>query len=318
MSVQLLDLEPTPSDEQSEILEGLNQKQKQISPKFFYDEAGSRLFDEICRQPEYYPTRTELGIMKARVHEIADHIGPQASVIEFGSGSSIKTRLLLENLEKVAAYVPVDISRDHLLQAAESLAADYPHIEVLPVCADFTRPFDLPEPTVEPLRNMVFFPGSTIGNFAEAEAQNLLSVMRTEAKSDGALLIGVDLSKPREILEPAYNDAAGVTADFNLNMLKRLNQEHGANFDTDLFEHDAIFDEQHSRIEMRLVSLQKQSVEVAGEEFAIDKGEYIVTEHSHKYSREQFAAMANAAGFEVKSVWTDPEELFSVQYLEAA
>lgn len=318
MSVELLDLEPPASDDASEILAGLNKDQKQISPKYFYDETGSKLFDEICRQPEYYPTRTELGIMKAHVDQLANQVGRQASVIEFGSGSSIKTRLLLEHLHEVAAYVPVDISRDHLLQAAKSLAADYPHIEVLPVCADFTRPFELPQPAIEPKRNMVFFPGSTIGNFSQEEAEDLLSVMREEAKDDGALLIGVDLSKPREILEPAYNDAAGVTADFNINLLKRLNQEHSANFDIDLFEHRAIFDEQNCRIEMRLVSLEKQSVEVAGEEFSIGRGEYIVTEHSHKYSREKFATMANAAGFEVQSVWTDPQELFSVQYLEAA
>ena len=318
MSLQLLDLEPATADEASEILTGLSQAQKQISPKFFYDETGSRLFDEICKQPEYYPTRTEVGIMQANMPEIIEQIGPQASIIEFGSGSSTKTRLLLENLPEIAAYVPVEISREHLLKAAQSISQDFPDIEVLPVCADFTQPFDLPQPTIEPERNIVFFPGSTIGNFPQPEAQDLLAVMREEAKDDGGLLIGVDLDKPRDIVEPAYNDAAGVTADFNLNLLKRLNSEHGANFDMDLFAHRAVFDKERSRIEMRLISLEKQSIEVAGEEFCIDKGEYILTEYSHKYSREQFATMAAAAGFNVQSVWTDSQELFSVQYLEAA
>jgi len=318
LSIQLLDLEPAATDDESEILAGLSRDQKEISPKYFYDQTGSRLFDEICKQPEYYPTRTEVGIMQAHVHEMAGHIGPRASIIEFGSGSSIKTRLLLDNFTELAAYVPVDISREHLVQAAEQLAQEYPHIEVLPVCADFTQPFDLPQPQITPRLNMVFFPGSTIGNFSEHEAQGILSVMREEARDDGALLIGVDLEKPRPLLERAYNDAAGVTADFNLNLLTRLNEEHAANFDVALFEHNAIYDDQKSRIEMRLVSLTKQSIEIAGEEISMDKGEYIVTEHSHKYSREGFAAMANAAGFEVHSVWTDPKELFSVQYLEAA
>ena len=318
MAIELLDLEPAATDDESEILAGLSRDQKEISPKYFYDETGSRLFDQICKQPEYYPTRTEIGIMQAHVDEISGQIGPQASIIEFGSGSSIKTRLLLENLEEPAAYVPVDISREHLINAAKELAQDYPHIEVLPVCADFTKPFDLPQPEITPRRNMVFFPGSTIGNFAKSEAQKLLSVMREEAKDDGALLIGVDLDKSRPVLERAYNDAAGVTADFNLNLLARLNEEHDANFDLELFEHDAIYDADESRIEMRLVSLKKQSIEIAGEAISMDKGEYIVTEHSHKYSREGFAAMANTAGFDVHSVWTDPDELFSVQYLEAA
>lgn len=318
MSVKVLDLEPTSGDAEQEILGGLNQPQKQISPKYFYDEAGSRLFDEICAQPEYYPTRTELGIMQAHIGDIAKLVGSQASVIEFGSGSSLKTRLLLQHLPKLAAYVPVDISKETLEATAEELAADFPDIEILPVCADFTQPFRLPTPKIMPRRNLVFFPGSTIGNLEVDKALSLLRVMREEAKNDGALLIGVDLVKPPEILEPAYNDAAGVTADFNLNLLERLNREYDANFSLPAFQHKAIYDADNSRIEMRLVSLQKQRVRVAGESFDLNKGEYIVTEHSHKYSLGQFESMANAAGFAVQEVWTDEEKLFSVQYLNTA
>jgi L-histidine N-alpha-methyltransferase len=318
MPVKVLDLEPAFCDAEQEILGGLNQPQKQISPKYFYDDAGSRLFDEICTQPEYYPTRTELGIMQDHIGDIARLVGSQASVIEFGSGSSLKTRLLLEYLPELAAYVPVEISRETLVTTAEELAADFPDIEVLPVCADFTQPFRLPTPKIMPRRNLVFFPGSTIGNLDADKAASLLQVMREEAKDDGALLIGVDLVQPPEILEPAYNDAAGVTADFNLNMLERLNREYDANFSLPAFQHKAIYDADNSRIEMRLVSLQKQRVRVAGESFDLNKGEYIVTEHSHKYSLDQFESMANAAGFEVQEVWTDEKKLFSVQYLKAA
>jgi len=318
MSVNILDLEPASCDAEQEILGGLSRSQKQISPKYFYDETGSRLFNEICKQPEYYPTRTELGIMETHINEIAGLVGPQASVIEFGSGSGLKTGLLLSHLPELAAYVPVDISREILRNTAESLAADYPDVEVLPVCADFTQPFELPSPRVMPQRNLIFFPGSTIGNLDADKALSLMRVMREEAKDDGALLIGVDLVKPSEILEPAYNDAAGVTANFNLNLLERLNREHDANFSLQAFRHKAIYDVDNSRIEMRLVSLQKQRVRVAGKNFDLDDGEYIVTEHSHKYSLDQFESMAKTAGFSVQEVWTDEKDLFSVQYLIAA
>jgi len=304
------------TDEQ-EILTGLKQPQKIISPKFFYDEAGSRLFDEICRQPEYYPTRTELDIMHQHIDEIVHLIGPSASLIEFGSGSSIKTRLLLDKLNALAAYVPVEISREHLSQVTQSLATDFPEIEVLPVCADFTQPFDLPTPKTLPIKNIVFFPGSTIGNFSSKEAINLLRVMRTEARSDGALLIGFDLEKPKTLVEPAYNDAAGVTAKFNLNLLARLNREHSANFKLQEFAHEAIYDVDKKRIEMRLISLCRQAVHISGERIELNAGEYIVTEHSHKYSLDRFKSMARQAGFEPRQTWTDTNNLFCVQFLTA-
>ena len=314
----LLNLEPALNDEELEILAGLNKAPKQISPKFFYDEAGSRLFEEICRQPEYYPTRTELQIMQENIREIAELVGQGASLIEFGSGSSIKTRLLLRHLPELAAYVPVDISKEHLVNAAEDLADEFPDIEVLPVCADFTRPFELPRPTTMPKRNLVFFPGSTIGNFSRDEALDLIRVMREEAKDNGALLIGVDLTKPKQVLEAAYNDAAGVTSDFNLNLLRRLNREHNANFRLSAFRHLAVYDTKRNRIEMRLISLKKQAVKFGDQAFTLDKGEYIVTEHSHKYTIAEFTSMAEESGFARRAVWTDAKELFSVQYLEAA
>lgn len=316
--MKLLNMEPAPADEAQEILEGFRLGCKHISPKYFYDETGSHLFDQICQQPEYYPTRTELGIMQKYAKEMATLAGHKASLIEFGSGSSTKTRLLLEALDEPAAYVPVDISREHLLSTAKQLADAYPDIEVLPVCADFTQPFNLPEPRITPERNIIYFPGSTIGNFSSQQAIDLMRVMREEARDDGALLIGVDLIKDRKILEPAYNDAAGVTADFNLNLLRRLNREHDANFSLDSFEHLAVFDEEDSRIEMRLISLEKQQVQLAGEVFELERDEYIVTEHSHKYSLDKFEAMANQAGFNVDTIWTDDDELFSVQYLVSA
>ena len=304
------------SDDLLEIVDGLRRDEKMISPKYFYDERGSQLFDEITRLPEYYPTETELGIMRDNIDEIADLVGEQASLIEFGSGSSTKIRILLDHLKSLAVYVPVDISEEHLVAAAENLKADYPDLEILPVVADFMQPFDLPEPSIMPVKNVVYFPGSTIGNFTQEAALDLLRVMHHEAKEGGALLIGVDLQKDPAILEAAYNDADGVTAEFNLNMLRHINREHGANFDLDAFEHRAEYNEVEGRIELRLDSSTDQSIEIGGETIEIAAGEAILTEYSHKYTLEGFAAMAGEAGFEVKQVWTDPRKLFSVQYCE--
>ena len=246
--------------------------------------------------------------------EIAVLIGTQASLIEFGSGSSRKTRVLLENLDQQALYVPVDISEDHLLSSADKIRAEFPHLEVLPVVADFTRPFALPSPTVMPLRNILYFPGSTIGNFTHDAAQQLLKVMYQEAGANGALLIGVDLQKDPAIIERAYNDSAGVTAEFNINMLRHLNREFGSNFDVNEFTHDARYSELEGRIEMRLVSSSDQSVRFGQDEISIRKGEGILTEYSHKYTLDGFAAMATRAGFTVEKVWVDADNLFSVQY----
>jgi dimethylhistidine N-methyltransferase len=298
-----------------EIVDGLSSEPKQISPKYFYDERGSQLFDEITRLPEYYLTNTELGIMRDNIDAIVHLVGKQASLIEFGSGSSLKTRVLLEHLSELAAYVPVDISSEHLHASADEIRSEFPHIEVLPVVADFTRQFELPAPMVMPVRNVIYFPGSTIGNFEHDMAMELLRVMYHEAGRNGALLIGVDLQKDPQIIEMAYNDAAGVTAEFNLNMLQHLNRDYGANFDITEFEHSANYDREKGRVVIELVSQADQTFEVADKEFDIADGERILTEYSHKYTLSGFEAMANEAGFVVEKVWTDAEQLFSVQFL---
>ena len=302
------------NEELAEIVLGLRQAEKTISPKYFYDERGSQLFDEITHLPEYYPTETELGIMRDNMSEIAVLVGEQASLIEFGSGSSRKTRALLENLRQLAVYVPVDISEEHLLESANQVRNEFPGLEVLPVVADFTRPFALPEPTIMPLRNIVYFPGSTIGNFTHDAAHELLQVMHQEAGEDGALLIGVDLRKDPEIIERAYNDSAGITAEFNLNMLTHLNREFGFDFDITAYTHSARYDSDRGRMEIRLVSSKDQTFSTGDEKFEIAAGESILTEYSHKHTIAGFATIAKHAGFEVIKVWTDAEQLFSVQY----
>lgn len=297
------------------LVAGLSQPQKTISPKYFYDETGSALFEEITGLPEYYLTRTELGIMRSYIDEIVEHVGRQASLIEFGSGSSLKTRILLEHLEDLAAYVPVDISEEHLLASQRSIQEEFPQIEVLPVVADFTHAFSLPSPTTMPVRNTVYFPGSTIGNFEYDDALNLLRVMYQESGEGGALLIGVDLQKDPAVINAAYNDSAGVTARFNLNMLRHLNREFGSDFDLGAFEHRATYRPDEGRVAVELVSTRAQIVQMGSATIAIEKGEAILTEYSHKYPLAGFAEMASLAGFQVEHVWTDPEQWFSVQFL---
>ena len=297
-----------------EIIDGLQQPEKMISPKYFYDERGSQLFDQITTLPEYYQTVTELGIMRESIAEITALIGPQASLIEYGSGSSLKTRVLLEHLVDLAVYVPVDISEDHLLASAQQIRSELPDLEVLPVVADFTKQFALPDPIVMPLRNIVYFPGSTIGNFTDDDARALLRVMHHEAGASGAMLIGVDLQKDRAVIERAYNDSDGVTAEFNLNMLRHLNREYGSDFDLKSWSHNARYNETEGRIEMRLISSATQTVNIGQEAVVFNNGEAILTEYSHKYTLSGFAAMAEQAGFEIARVWTDSGQLFSVQY----
>jgi dimethylhistidine N-methyltransferase len=316
-AVKLTIQELPEEDEAGELIAGLKKSPPRVSPKYFYDQRGSKLFEAICEQPEYYPTRTELRIMREHLGEMARLIGPKVTLIEYGSGASVKTRLLLDQLDQPPAYIPIDISGDFLLEIAGDLARRYPQIEILPLCADFTQTLELPEPAGASLRKVLYFPGSTIGNFSPSEAKNLLGLMREQAGTGGGLLIGVDLIKDPEILEPAYNDAAGVTADFNLNLLRHLNREFDANFSTQDFEHLAVYDTEHERIEMRLIATNSQTVQISGENIKLAANEYIVTEHSHKFTREAFASAARQAGFAVKAVWSDPQDLFSVQYLEA-
>lgn len=300
--------------ELAEIIAGLRQPQKMISPKYFYDERGSQLFDAITHLPEYYPTETEFGIMRDNIDALAELVGGQASLIEYGSGSSRKTRILLEHLRELAVYVPVDISEDHLISSATAIRSEFPGLEVLPVVADFTKPFALPDPAIMPLRNIVYFPGSTIGNFTHDAAQELLGFMYQEAGENGAMLIGVDLQKDPAIIELAYNDSAGVTAEFNLNMLTHLNREFGFDFDVDAYSHSARYDRAEGRMVIELISSRDQVVTNGGVTIDVGAGEAILTEYSHKYTLDGFAAMAERAGFEVRQVWTDAEQLFSVQF----
>ena len=301
-------------DELAALIDGLTQPRKTISPKYFYDEAGSQLFEEITQLPEYYLTDVELEIMERHIDEMAALIGETASLIEFGAGSGMKTRMLLEHMHEPAAYVPVDISEEHLLESQRSIQQDFPDIEVLPVPADFLHPFDLPEPATMPLRNVVYFPGSTIGNFERGAAVELLEVMHEEAGEDGALLIGADLKKDPDVIHAAYNDAAGVTARFNLNMLSHLNREFDAEFDVDAFEHRATYDEDNGRVVMELVSQRDQVVQLSDARIPIARDEAITTEYSHKYALDEFADMVSAAGFATQRVWTHPKGWFSGHY----
>ncbi|MBA4147613.1 MAG: L-histidine N(alpha)-methyltransferase [Verrucomicrobia bacterium] len=298
-----------------EFLHGLKQQPKALPCKFFYDECGSQLFDQICELKEYYPTRTEERILRNAIPEIVPLCGPGCLLVELGSGNSSKTRLLLDHLEKPAAYVPIDISHPHLMNAVKRLAQDYPHLEILPVCDDYTASLRLPTPSSEPERTMIFFPGSTIGNFTPDEARAFLQRIASNCRSGDGFLIGVDLVKDRRLLEPAYNDSKGITAAFNLNLLRRANREAGADFRIKQFQHCAVFNETESRIEMHLVSNCSQRVRIAGEEIQFAENEHITTEYSYKYGVETFCQLAATAGWQRVKTWTDPRHWFSVHYL---
>ena len=299
------------------VLDGLSRSPKTLPCQFFYDDRGSHLFDRICDLPEYYPTRTETGILRRHARDMARAIGPEPLVVEYGSGSSTKTRLLLDAMPDAAGYVPIDISRGHLTAAARGIAADYPGLVVSPVCADYTRPFALPVDTAD--HNVVaFFPGSTIGNFEPDAAAAFLANVRRTCGRGSSLLIGVDRKKDPARLHAAYNDAAGVTAQFNLNLLHRLNRElPGTAIDVATFAHYAPFVPERGRMEMHLVSLGKQTVTVAGHAFAFDVGESIHTESCHKFTPDGFAALAAAAGYRPRQTWADDEGLFGVHLLTA-
>lgn len=317
-ALSLLDYEPATDTFREEVLAGLSAEPKRAPYKFFYDQRGSQLFDRICELDEYYLTRTELQIMRDHGADMARHLQRGCRVVEYGSGSSLKTRILLDHLDAPSVYVPIDISRQHLLATARKLNAEYPRLRVQPVCADYTQRFTLPVFEGPVGRTVVYFPGSTIGNFTTAEAAGFLSRIAHVVGSRGGLLIGVDLKKDPAILVPAYDDAQGVTAAFNLNLLIRINRELGGDFDLSRFRHVAFWDEAASRIVIQIESLAEQTVSVGGHRFALGEGERITTEYSHKYSLEQFARLGRSAGFEVEEVWMDPRQLFSVQLLTLA
>jgi len=302
----------------ADVLAGLGRPRKELPCKYLYDEKGSELFERICELDEYYLTRTELSIMGEHAPRMAEALGEEVLLIEYGSGSGRKTRLLLDELKAPAGYVPIDISREALEKSVAELRGSYPGLEVLPVCADYTKPFTMPVPSGSVDHRAVYFPGSTIGNFSPIEARNFLVKVVKLVGARGGLLIGVDLKKDRGVLEAAYDDAEGVTAAFDLNMLERINRELGADFDLGAFRHLAIYDEDVGRIEMHLVSERAQVVRVAGRAFRFRSGETIHTESSYKFEIREFQEMAAAAGLEAKKVWTDPGRLFSVHHLTVA
>jgi len=313
--VRVVDLHPKLGDLRQEAIEGLGRSQKALPCKYFYDALGARLFEAITELPEYYPTRTEIAIMSRADHEMAEAIGSHATLVEFGSGVGLKTQKLLDALIDPSGCVLIDISRAALEASAHQLADRYEDMEVIGVCADYTQPLRLPRPHRPSARTVAFFPGSTIGNFTHDEAVRFLERVAELVGQSGGLLVGIDRKKDPKVIEDAYNDSLGVTAAFNLNILRRLN-ESGADFDLSKFRHHAPYVENEGRIEMRLVSEVEQSVRIGSASVALSAGEHIVTEHSHKYDLDQFEEMARAAGFRLTKQWSDERDWFSVCFLE--
>lgn len=310
------DFEPPESDFRADVLAGLSRTPKSLPPKYFYDERGSRLFEQITQQPEYYPTRTEIAILRDRGGEIAASVSPGRAVLEYGSGASLKIRILLDALRRPAAYIAVDISREFLLASAQQMATDYPDLPVAAICADFSQQLELPAPAAELADGVLgFFPGSTIGNLTPEAAKEFLMRAKRTLGPDGALLIGVDLVKDADLLNAAYNDAAGVSAAFNLNLLRRINAELGADIPEQAFEHHAFFNAAESRIEMHLRAREDVAFQIEGRAFSMAAGETIHTENSYKYSIEGFGDLAKSSGFVPNRVWTDEKDLFSIHLL---
>jgi dimethylhistidine N-methyltransferase len=314
---QLHDFAPVQESFADALVAGLSMPQKAIPPRFLYDDEGSRLFDQICELPEYYPTRTELSILGAEADAIAAAIGPDAALVEFGAGSSRKARLLLDALDRPAVYEPIDVSRGHLIALAEEVAAAYPRLQVHAVCADYTQPLALPE--LRPRRRLTgFFPGSTIGNLPAQEARAFLQAWAGQLGEDGLMVVGVDVQKDAAIVLPAYDDAAGVTARFSLNVLARANRELGADFDLAAFRHTPEYDGDTGRLSIHLTSLRAQTAHVQGREFRFAEGERVHVEDSNKYAPDDFRALARSAGYRAEAMWTDPAGLFSVHMLRVA
>ncbi|MBA3273597.1 MAG: L-histidine N(alpha)-methyltransferase [Chthoniobacterales bacterium] len=316
--IELLDLEPATSDFREEVLAGLSVEPRTLPSKFFYDERGAELFQRICELPEYYITRTERDILGKHGAEMADSIGANAQLVGFGTGAGIKTRMLLEHLENPIAYVPVDISKERLVESAEALQRAMPQLEILPVCADYLQHLRLPTPSRKPDHIAVYFPGSTIGNLEPPIARNFLRRVCHLCGPSGGLIIGVDLQKSRDVLEAAYNDVTGVTAEFNFNLLVRANRELGADFVLRCWKHRAVYNEQEGRIEMHLVSETDQTVRVAGQSFHFRTGEKIISEFSYKHTIDGFTALAAEAGFRRANVWTDERQWFAVFHFVVA
>ncbi|MET3651332.1 L-histidine N(alpha)-methyltransferase [Dyella japonica] len=297
---------------------GLRARPKRLPSWLFYDERGSQLFEAICEQPEYYLTRSEIALMDAHAGDIADVLGPDVRLVEYGSGNAIKTRMLLEHLHAPVSYVPVEISAEPLRNSTQALNSSFPGVPVQALHADFTRPLRLPIPPRAPRRTVIYFPGSTIGNFEARDAAELLRKMRGEMGDNGGILIGADLKKDTATIEAAYNDKAGVTSEFTLNMLVRLNREIGSDFDLSSFRHRAHYNAMAGRIETFIVSTRDQKVRVGKQQVSFTEEEAMQVEYSCKYSPEDFAALAGKAGLAVTHEWTDPQGMFAVYYLMRA
>ena len=315
-SLTFVDLHPAVGDLRDEVLAGLKETPKTLPPKLFYDLVGSELFELITGLPEYYPTRTEIAILEDRAAEIAELMGEDCVLIEYGSGASRKIRILLDALGGDDRYVAIDISKQYLLESTAKVVELYPRLDAYAVCADYSRPLELPAEALDGAgRRVVFFPGSTIGNFKLADAREFLRNTAELLGPGGALLIGVDLKKDKAILDAAYNDAEGVTARFNLNLLTRLNRELDANFDVEAFEHRAFYNDAAGRIEMHLVSRQAQVIDISDTRIEFAEGESIHTENSHKFTIEEFQSLAASVGFKADHVWTDDDDLFTVHFM---
>ena len=297
-----------------EVLDGLSKSPRQLPYKFFYDQRGAQLFQEICDLPEYYITRTEIEILRLHGADMAKALGPQVELIGLGTGAGTKTRILLEELHNPAVYVPIDISKEQLEQSSARFREMFPTLQVLPVCVDYLEPFELPLPRRLSSRSVIYFPGSTIGNFEPEIASELLARLVDVAGDGGGLPIGVDLQKDRDVLERAYNDAAGVTAQFNKNLLVRINRELEADFDLNRWQHHAIYSPSEGRIEIYLISDKEQTVHIGAREFQFRAGEEILTEYSYKHTIAGFIELARKAGFHFEQVWTDDARWFGVFY----
>jgi dimethylhistidine N-methyltransferase len=300
-----------------DVLQGLSQPHKSLPSKYFYDRDGSYYFECICGCEEYYLTRVELAIMADAMDEIAQMSGGHRLIVEYGSGSAVKTGFLLEHLNRPVAYIPIDIFPQGLEHTAKAFAQRFPDLEILPVCADFNRPFEIPRPRTSFKNKLIYFPGSTIGNFIPSQAVELLRQMFSSCRPGDLALVGVDLKKPQHILHKAYNDDQGYTAAFNLNLLKRINRELDADFCVENFYHKAFYNEGDGRVEMHLISSCEQAVSIHGQDFYFKKGEGIHTESSYKYDVQEFGRMVQLSGFSTKRIWTDQKQFFAVVLVEA-
>ena len=314
-NISITNFQPEPEDFLGEVLQGLKKTPKELPTKYLYDERGSALYERICTLEEYYLPRREIEIMEQNIDEMVHLLGNKVSLIEYGCGSCTKTRILLDHMPDLSAYVPIDISKEQLISVSRELSLDYPELEILPVCADFTSDFQLPFPERNSERNIAYFPGSSIGNFGLESARKLLNRIADICEPGGAFLIGIDLAKDPEVLYNAYNDSEGVTAAFNLNLLTRINRELEGDFNLSFFEHHALYNTDKGRVEMHLTSLRDQTVHLNNTRISFAEGESIWTESSYKYDLNDFTRMANDACFTVERIWTDDRQWFSMLYL---